>query len=451
MESNVNGKKNLYFFQLRIFITLFTGYAIYNLGRKAISLVLPELIINKILSKSDAGIIISSQNLAYAISKFIGGILSDRLSSRLLFSSGLLISGLSAICFALFNDSILLLSIIWFCNGLGQGFGWPSCAKLLRKWFSPEQFGTFWSILSASANVSGTLSPFIATILTNNFNWRITLIVFGCTSILMALSVIILIVDNPEDIGFECINPNAVKSSKKKEEKETNDSESSIVWLDLLKSPFIWLISVCYMVVFAARTSCYDWGQLYLIEENGQSQLVALSFTSSLESGGFFGSISAGYLTDWIMSRKKNGDSKSKNSSSDRLPVVTAMMLMVSLCLHFFCFHLNHNSSPMLIAILGFILGLSLCGPIALFGVIASEAAPANLSGTSHAIVALAANFGAIISGLPFSLIANYYDWNRVFLLLYILNCFSVIALLFFGNRLKPVFEKKQNIEKKSQ
>lgn len=41
---------------------------------------------------------------------------------------------------------------------------------------------------------------------------------------------------------------------------------------------------------------------------------------------------------------------------------------------------------------LGAVFGFSSYGPISLFGVIANESAPANLCGTSHAIVALMAN-----------------------------------------------------------
>ena len=41
---------------------------------------------------------------------------------------------------------------------------------------------------------------------------------------------------------------------------------------------------------------------------------------------------------------------------------------------------------------LGALFGFSSCGPIALIGVIASESAPSNYCGTSHAIVALMAN-----------------------------------------------------------
>jgi PREDICTED: glucose-6-phosphate translocase isoform 1 len=76
-------------------------------------------------------LISSSQNVAYAISKFVGGILSDQISSRYLFSIGLISSGLFTIFFS-YSDSLLFFVFLWFMNGLAQGCGWPACAKLLR-------------------------------------------------------------------------------------------------------------------------------------------------------------------------------------------------------------------------------------------------------------------------------------------------------------------------------
>ena len=109
-----------------------------------------------------------------------------------------------------------------------------------------------------------------------------------------------------------------------------------------------------------------------------------------METGGFFGGILAGYLTDLILRRASN--SATKPSASARLPVATLMMFVVGLSLHAFRFYVHENTSQLFITGLGFILGCALYGPIAIFGVMASEAAPSHLSGTSHAIVALAAN-----------------------------------------------------------
>ena len=44
------------------------------------------------------------------------------------------------------------------------------------------------------------------------------------------------------------------------------------------------------------------------------------------------------------------------------------------------------------IAISGFLVGFGIYGPVALYGVMAMEAAPSHLSGTAHAITGLAAN-----------------------------------------------------------
>ncbi|CAG2178541.1 unnamed protein product, partial [Oppiella nova] len=377
------------------------------------------------------GLIISSQNIAYAISKFIGGVLSDRLSSRLLFTTGLLLSGLATILFAN-SDSIVVFTALWFVNGLAQGFGWPACAKVLRQWFAPSQFGTFWSLLSASSNISGGLSPFIAAFIIINYGWRTSLVIAGTVSIAMAGVAIITLVNCPQDVN---LSPVVSQTDNKKDNKNKSKSESS--WTDLLRSPFLWLVSISYMSVFASKTSAVDWGQMYLIEDRHHSQLIGSSFTSSVESGGFFGSSLAGYLTDLVL-RRQLGTSGAKKSpltpSNARMPVAIAMMTVVGLCLHCFHFHITESSSQLMITTLGFILGACLYGPIAIFGVVATESAPAHLSGTSHAIVALAANFGAIISGLPFSLLAKHYNWSAIFLLLEIVTFLTVVIMILGRN-----------------
>jgi len=45
-----------------------------------------------------------------------------------------------------------------------------------------------------------------------------------------------------------------------------------------------------------------------------------------------------------------------------------------------------------LISLIGFIIGFGVYGPVSLYGVMAIEAAPTHLSGTSHAIVSFACN-----------------------------------------------------------
>ena len=67
-------------------------------------------------------------------------------------------------------------------------------------------------------------------------------------------------------------------------------------------------------------------------------------------------------------------------------------MIGVCISLHLLYFTVDAASTQLWITFVGFLLGAALYGPIAIFGVVATEAAPVALSGTAHAIVALAAN-----------------------------------------------------------
>ncbi|CAG2210522.1 SLC37A4 [Mytilus edulis] len=117
------------------------------------------------------GLITSSQSIAYAISKFVCGILADVVSPKALNSGGLILSGITAISFTGFNSTIVLC-FWWFLNGLSQGAGWPAAAVILKQWCPPTIFGTVWSILSTSMNIAGTFGPLITATFIASIGWR---------------------------------------------------------------------------------------------------------------------------------------------------------------------------------------------------------------------------------------------------------------------------------------
>ena len=73
---------------------------------------------------------------------------------------------------------------------------------MLRQWFSPLQFGTWWSVLSASANLSGGISPFIAAYFILHFGWRFSVLVAGAVSVLMGLVSFFVVINSPTDVGM---------------------------------------------------------------------------------------------------------------------------------------------------------------------------------------------------------------------------------------------------------
>lgn len=355
------------------------------------------------LDKDDLGLITSSQSLAYAISKFISGVLSDQISARWLFSIGLFMVGGINVLFSL-SSTVAVFSALWFLNGLGQGFGWPPCGKVLRKWFEPAQFGTWWAVLSCSMNLAGGLGPIIAMLLADSYSWRKTMSISGLTCVLVSVFCLLLIKNEPCDVGLQNIE---VTSNKGKAGSRSRD-DSTLA--EFLLSPYLWVLSSGYLVVFGVKTACTDWGQLFLIQDKGQTTLMGSSYMSALEIGGLVGSLAAGYLSDRAVAQQ--GLRAYGNPRHGLL-----LSMMVGMCVSMFLFRttVTPESSHIWILSLGAAFGFSSYGPIALFGVIANESAPSNYCGTSHAIVALMANVGGFLSGFPFSTIAKHHSWDTAF------------------------------------
>lgn len=47
---------------------------------------------------------------------------------------------------------------------------------------------------------------------------------------------------------------------------------------EFLLSPFLWVLSLGYLVVFGVKTAATDWGQLFLMQEKGQTALMGMHF-----------------------------------------------------------------------------------------------------------------------------------------------------------------------------
>ena len=159
----------------------------------------------------------------------------------------------------------------------------------------------------------------------------------------------LLLRDSPSAVGFSY--DFSATGQVTKDDGDVSKSES-MTWKDLIKSPFLLLVSVCYLVVFAAKTCVCDWGQMLLIEDLGHSQFVASSFISTIETGGFCGGVAAGYFTDWLMkkvSRSHNHDCGStainrnhilfqakRNPTSGNPRMKAAVVFMIGVAVHLF-------------------------------------------------------------------------------------------------------------------
>ncbi|NXS14984.1 G6PT1 protein, partial [Neodrepanis coruscans] len=372
------------------------------------------------------GLITSSQSAAYAISKFISGVLSDQMSARWLFSSGLLMVGLVNVVFS-WSSTVTAFAGLWFLNGLAQGLGWPPCGKILRKWFEPSQFGTWWAILSTSMNLAGGLGPIVAALVSMNYDWRMTLSFSGFTCVVVSFVCLVLIKNEPSDVGL----PNIEQGAKKGKKGSSSDNSTLT---ELLLSPYLWVLSTGYLVVFGVKTCCTDWGQLFLIQERGQSMLVGSSYMSALEIGGLVGSITAGYLSDRAVARV--------GLSSYGNPRHTLLLsMMAGMCVSMFLFRVTvTGDSP---KNMRFLLAFFLPLPVSSFPGL-PYSYPGRLVSTSELRTrALRRDYffclfflavGGFLAGLPFSTIAKHYSWATAFWVAEVTGIGSTVAFFFLRN-----------------
>src|SRR6058998_2367596 len=145
----------------RVFVGIFAGYAAYYLVRNNLALAIPDILReHPEYSKAQLGAALTGLSIAYGVSKFLMGSVSDRSNPRYFFPLGLLLSsaivlvcGLAKAVFA----SLALLIALQTLNGWVQGMGWPPCGKTMVHWFSVKERGRTVSVWNVAHNVGGAL------------------------------------------------------------------------------------------------------------------------------------------------------------------------------------------------------------------------------------------------------------------------------------------------------
>uniref|UniRef100_A0A8C7IN68 Solute carrier family 37 member 4 n=1 Tax=Oncorhynchus kisutch TaxID=8019 RepID=A0A8C7IN68_ONCKI len=289
----------------------------------------------------------------------------------------------TAIFWSLQRCSIGFKSRLWLSNSrifrdLSRSH---SCVNL---GFEPSQSGTWGAILFCSMNLVGSIGPIIATLMAQSYSWRTTLSISGLSCCV---------------VSFCDLNLSPLPGSPSDE----------TTFKEFILSRYLWLLSVGYLVVFGVKTACTDWGQLFLIQDKGQSTLIGSSYMSALEVGGLLGSLAAGYFTDKAVAQpgmKSHGNPHHFLLISMMAGMFGSMYLfrsmLVSSWFSFLCYKL------IWIFFLGATFGFSSYGPIALFGVYLNLIVSNSNECFSHI-------FGGFCSGLPFSTIAKHHGWEMAF------------------------------------
>lgn len=190
--------------RLQVFIGIFIGYAGYYLVRKNFTLAMPHLV-EIGFDKGDLGIALSANAIAYGLSKFLMGGVSDRSNARVFLPLGLVLSALVTMFLGTSAgiSSIIMMFITQFLIGWFQGMGWPPCGRVMTHWFSQNERGTKMSVWNVAHNVGGgMIGPMAAYGLLWFGSWQIGTFWFpAVVAIVVAMLAFLLIRDTPQSTG----------------------------------------------------------------------------------------------------------------------------------------------------------------------------------------------------------------------------------------------------------
>ncbi|KAI4344226.1 hypothetical protein L6164_011476 [Bauhinia variegata] len=459
--------KTLLFHQILVLVITFLAYASFHASRKPPSIVKsvlgPTIQSNSTnTSSSDVGWPpfngtrgthrLGELDLAflssYSIGMYFAGHIGDRIDLRLFLVFGMMSSGIFTILFGLgyWLDVHVLgffMGVQIVC-GLFQSIGWPCVVAVVGNWFGKSKRGLIMGIWASHASVGNIIGSVVASGVLE-FGWGWSFVVPGLLIIIVGILVFLLLVVNPEDIGFfhpvreiemgletDVMQNHEVQSLQKMESEEAkllesdssdSDSSSAIGFLEAWKLPGVASFSFClFFSKLVAYTFLY-WLPFYIrhtaVAGVHISHRSAGILSTIFDIGGVLGGILAGLISDIIEAR------------------AFTSIIFLTLSIPALVLYRVYGSVSMFINIaLMFLAGLLVNGPYSLITTaVAADLATQNSNGgNSRALATVSAiidGTGSVGAALG-PLLAGYVSsrgWNSVFFML-IMSIFCAALFL---------------------
>ncbi|AFM21740.1 phosphoglycerate transporter family protein [Acetomicrobium mobile DSM 13181] len=413
-------------YRFQVFVSIFIGYAAYYFIRKNFNMAAPYLIETYGYSKAQIGFVGSALGLAYGISKFIMGNVSDRCNPRYFLPLGLILAAIANIMLG-FASSVPLLFVLMLLNGWFQGMGWPPCGRTLAHWFSPKERGTWMAIWNVAHNVGAALVPTITLAGYALFaTWRGMFYFPALISIAIAIFVLIFLRDTPQSVGLPPIEEYRndypeIQIDPKDMERELSGRE--ILFNYVLNNKYIWYIAIANIFIYLVRYGLLDWIPVYLKEAKGFNINEAGVTFALYEWAAIPGTIIVGWLSDKVFHGR-------------RAPM--AIICMIGVMAAVFLYWKSENMSAINIAIAS--AGALIYGPVMLIGVAALDYVPKKAAGTAAGLTGLFGYVGgSVAASFIVGIIADKFSWNGAFLLI-LASC--VLAIIFLIPTWNPTKEK---------
>jgi len=384
--------KEFSYWQRRILISTIVGYALYYFVRKNLSVAMPVMEQELGISKSQLGLFLTAHGLLYGVSKFVHGIIGDRVNARWFMPLGLALCGVINLLFGL-SATVLAFGLLWAANGWFQGIGFPPCARLMTHWFPPHRLASNMAVWNCSHSLGAgaivVLCGYLAPI-----DWRLCFFVPAGIVLFGAVWLAIVLRDTPESMGFPPVDGTQHSSA---------EVEPVTITLRRLvfTNRYIWLLSLANFFVYSVRYGILDWGPTFLKQARSIDLSSATWMVAAYELSGLFGMLVGGWITDRFFGGR-----------ASRACLVYMLLCTGALLLFWRLPNQSWVTSGALLCLAGFFI----YGPQSLIGTAAANLATNRAAAAAVGLTGLFGYLSTVVSGYGIGALVERYGWDAGFL-----------------------------------
>ncbi|MEX2149426.1 MAG: phosphoglycerate transporter protein PgtP [Steroidobacteraceae bacterium] len=391
----------------RVYLGIFIGYAGYYLVRNNLALAIPDLLAeHPEYSKAELGTALTALSVAYGLSKFLMGSISDRSNPRFFMPLGLLLSAGLMAAFGLIDAlaaSLGAIVLVMALNGWVQGMGWPPCGKVMVHWFSTKERGLTVSTWNTAHNIGGALIANFALVGLILFNdWGAKFYFNALIAALIALVLFRLLEDSPQSRGLPAVEQYRNDYPAGYSEKHEETLAFREIFLKyVLPNRYLWAIAVANAFCYFVRYGVVNWIPTYLETAKGFSFHQSSTAWAIYEYAAIPGTIACGWLSDrWFRGR--------------RAPMTMIFMALTLVAVVVYWLNLR---GPLWIDYAAlFAIGFLVYGPIMMIGLHSLDLVPKKAAGTAAGFTGFFGYvFGSAIAGTGVGWIADHWGWSGVF------------------------------------
>lgn len=402
-----------------VFAGTFLGYATFYLIRQNFSLAVPYMIAEYGYTKADLGIVMTMLSVAYGISKFVMGNVSDRSNPKFFATAGLLLSAFVMLLFGTVPgilSSIPIMCVLAFLNGWFQGMGYPPYAKNMVTWFSKTERGAWWSWWNVSHNLGGGIIAPLATLGIFLFGtWHSIFFFPALISIILAIITFFLLQDTPQSCGLPPIEEYK-NDYPDKHVEENKKSFKEVFSKYILHNKFLWYLAIANIFVYFIRYGVVSWAPTYLTAMKGFSKEGSRWAYFLYEWAGIPGMLVSGYLSDKLFRGR-------------RAPATILFMVFVILAILVYWFNPAGNLLIDNLALIA--IGFLIYGPVMMIGLQAADMVPREATGGATGLTGLLGYLiGSAGAGAFMGLMVDLYGWDGGFVALVGACILAIIFLL---------------------